>query len=233
MPLRLVLWDIDHTLLELHRLHYNLYARALPVAFGREAERLPDMTGRTDRDSSSEFLTVHGIEPTEANLTNFWAALVEQQDKVQGELPSIGRTTHGGQAALAALAEVPDLYQSVLTGNLRALAERKLGAFGLDQYLDFDLGGYGEDSMNRAELVPIARTRFESKLGVVPDLAHTILVGDTPLDIEAARTSGARAVAVATGKSTRDELATLGADLVLADLTDADAVVNGIASVAP
>jgi len=233
LPLRLVLWDIDHTLLELHRLHYDLYTRALPAAFGRDAKRLPDMTGRTDRDSSSEFLTAHGIKPTQANLANFWVTLVEQQDKIQGELPNIGRTTHGAETTLAALTEVPDLYQSILTGNLRALAERKLGAFGLDRYLDFDLGGYGEDSMNRAELVPTARARFESKLAVAPYLAHTVLVGDTPLDIEAARTSGARIVAVATGKSTHDELAALGADLVLTDLTDADAVVRGIASVAP
>jgi phosphoglycolate phosphatase len=228
VPVRLVLWDIDHTLLELHSLHYDLYSAALPLAFGRTAERLPDMTGRTDRDSSTEFLTTHGIEPTDMNLETFWAVLVEQFDKVQSELPSIGRTTHGAEAALAALCKVPDLYQSVLTGNLRALAERKLGAFGLDQYLDFDLGGYGEDRLDRAALVPVARKRFEEKLGVMPELVHTLLIGDTPLDIDAARASGGRVIAVATGKSTYRELVRLHPDVVLHDLSDTSAVVRGV-----
>src|SRR3712207_4464604 len=65
LSVRLILWDIDHTLLELQRLHYDLYERALPAAFGRQTNQLPEMTGRTDRDSTTEFLQAHGIQLTE------------------------------------------------------------------------------------------------------------------------------------------------------------------------
>ncbi|MGQ0778205.1 MAG: HAD family hydrolase, partial [Pseudonocardiales bacterium] len=228
LPVRLLLWDVDHTLLELHQLHYDLYARALPAAFGRQVDELPDMTGRTDRDSSTEYLRAHNIEPNDENLTRFWNTLVEQLDTVQDNLPQIGSTTHGAEATLAVLAEVPDLYQSVLTGNVRALAERKLSAFALDKYLDFDIGGYGEDSAIRSDLVTTARDRLTAKHYVTVELAHTILIGDTPRDIEAAHSSGSRIVAVATGKSTYKELAESGADVVIADLTNPRQVLDAL-----
>lgn len=228
MPVRLILWDIDHTLLELHQLHYELYTRALPAAFGRRVDELPDMTGRTDRDSSTEYLQNHGIKPSEENLARFWAALVEQLDAVQHNLPQLGGPTHGAQATLGVLTDVPDLYQTVLTGNIRALAERKLAAFALDKYLDFDIGGYGEDNVIRSELVTTARARLAAKYHVMVDLAHTVLIGDTPRDIEAARASGTRIIAVATGKSTSEELADHGADVVIDDLTNPQQVLGAI-----
>lgn len=228
MPVRLILWDIDHTLLELRQLHYDLYARALPAAFGRQVDELPDMTGRTDRDSSTEYLRAHNLEPNDENLTRFWKALVEQLDAVQDKLPELGGTTHGAEATLAILAGVPDLYQSVLTGNIRALAERKLSAFTLDKYLDFDIGGYGEDSTIRSDLVTTARDRFTTKYHVTADLANTILIGDTPRDIEAAHSSGTRIIAVATGKSTYEELTESGADVVIADLTNPRQVLDAL-----
>ena len=177
MPVRLILWDVDHTLLELHQLHYDLYTRALPAAFGCQVDELPNMTGRTDQDSSTEYLQRHGIEPNEENLTRFWTALVEQVDAVQHKLPHLGRTTHGAQMTLEVLSDVPDLYQTVLTGNIRALAERKLVAFALDKYLDFDIGGYGEDNAVRSELVTVARSRVAAKYHVTVDLAAPSLLG--------------------------------------------------------
>ncbi|MGH3903627.1 MAG: HAD family hydrolase [Pseudonocardiaceae bacterium] len=230
MSARLILWDVDHTLLELHQLHYDLYAQALPAAFGREVDELPDMTGRTDRDSSTEYLQRHGIEPSDENLARFWATLVEQFDAVQHKLPQIGKTTHGAQTTLGVLTDVPDLYQTVLTGNIRALAERKLAAFTLDKYLDFDIGGYGEDNMIRSELVTTARTRLATNYHVTVDPACTVLIGDTPRDIEAARASGARIIAVATGKSTSEELANYGADFVIDDLTNPQQVLDALGS---
>jgi len=80
----------------------------------------------------------------------------------------------------------------------------------------------------RAELVTAARKRFAMRFGPMPDLAHTVLIGDTPLDVDAARASGARIVAVATGKSTHDELTAAGADVVLYGLADTSAVIEAI-----
>jgi phosphoglycolate phosphatase-like HAD superfamily hydrolase len=233
MPVRLVLWDIDHTLVELNKLHYGLYSRALEAVFGKQCERLPDMTGRTDRDSSTEFLHEHGIPPTEENLQRFWAGLVTQLDAILPTVTQEGHATRGAVDSLATLGEVPDLYQSVLTGNLRPLAERKLSPFGMDAYLDYNIGGYGEDSAKRGELVYDARQRLRDIHGVTVGLARIVLIGDTPLDVEAAHFSGAKIVAVATGKSTIEDLREAGADLVLPDLSDPRVVLHAIVAVAP
>lgn len=112
------------------------------------------------------------------------------------------------------------LVQSLLTGNIRALAEVKLGALGLTDHLDLAVGAYGDTSEVRAELVQVARERAALAYDCEFDGAATVLVGDTPRDVEAALATGARSVGVATGSYTATELAAAGAHAVLHDLTD-------------
>ena len=102
----------------------------------------------------------------------------------------------------------------------------KLTAFGLEPHVDFGIGGYGSDHSVRSELVAIACERASAKHGVALGPADAVLIGDTPLDIEAARDAGARAVAVATGPHSSEELAE--ADAVLEDLRDTAAVLHAI-----
>jgi phosphoglycolate phosphatase-like HAD superfamily hydrolase len=104
----------------------------------------------------------------------------------------------------------------------------ELRAFDLDHYLDFDIGAYGTDDDTRANLVNIARQRAEKTHGANFGDGATILIGDTPNDVAAARASGARIVAVATGKDTPADLATAGADTVLPDLTDTPAILAAV-----
>ena len=120
------------------------------------------------------------------------------------------------------------VVQSVLTGNVRRMAEMKLGAVGLDAHLDLEAGAYGDSHEIRAELVHLARASAARKYGRGFAGPATVLVGDTPLDVAAARATGARAVAVATGGTSADELAESGADAVLPDLTDTPAVLSAI-----
>ena len=120
------------------------------------------------------------------------------------------------------------MIQSVLTGNTRPSAEIKLRAFDLDRYLDLDIGAYGTDDDTRANLVDIARQRAEKAHGASFDAGATVLIGDTPNDVAAAQASGARIIAVATGKDSAADLAAAGADTVLPDLTDTAAVLAAI-----
>src|SRR6266702_2294071 len=124
----------------------------------------------------------------------------------------------------------PDVrvVQSVLTGNVRPMAEMKLGALGLDAHLDLAIGAYGESHEARAELVHLARDNAARSYGADFSGPATVLVGDTPLDVAAALETGARAVAVATGGSTAAALAESGAHAVLPDLTDTPAVLAAI-----
>lgn len=120
------------------------------------------------------------------------------------------------------------VVQSVLTGNMRSLAEVKLTAPGLAAYLDLDVGAFGDQHEVRSELVHIARRNAARVHGHAFPGQETVLVGDTPLDVAAALATGARAVGVATGRSTTHDLAAAGAHAVLADLTDTTAVVSTI-----
>jgi phosphoglycolate phosphatase-like HAD superfamily hydrolase len=119
--------------------------------------------------------------------------------------------------------------QSVLTGNVRQLAEVKLAALELLHGLDLCIGAYGDDHEVRAELVHVARRRARAVHGRLPgDFAGpaTVVVGDTPLDIEAALAAGARAIGVATGRHPAADLAAAGAHAVLPDLTDTQLVLE-------
>jgi phosphoglycolate phosphatase-like HAD superfamily hydrolase len=94
--------------------------------------------------------------------------------------------------------------------------------------VDFDIGGYGADHRIRSELVAIACGRAEQKLGVPVPPAHAVLVGDTPLDIAAAHAGGARAIGVATGPFSVQELEAAGAEAVLPDLRDTERLVSAV-----
>jgi phosphoglycolate phosphatase-like HAD superfamily hydrolase len=123
------------------------------------------------------------------------------------------------------------IHQSVLTGNIRSVAEVKLAALGLREWLDLCIGAYGDDHEDRTELVEVARRRAAAVHGrsaAAFDGTATVVIGDTPLDIAAALAAGARAVGVATGSYSARDLATAGADAVLPDLTDTAAVLRAL-----
>ncbi|HEX9041384.1 MAG TPA: HAD hydrolase-like protein [Trebonia sp.] len=123
------------------------------------------------------------------------------------------------------------IHQSVLTGNIRSVAEVKLAALGLREWLDLCIGAYGDDHEDRTELVHVARRRAAAVHGRSAaqfDGTATVVIGDTPLDIAAALAAGARAVGVATGSYSADDLAMAGADAVLPDLTDTAGVLRAL-----
>jgi phosphoglycolate phosphatase len=123
------------------------------------------------------------------------------------------------------------VHQSVLTGNIRPVAEVKLSAVGLREALDLCIGAYGDDHEVRTELVQVARRRAAAVHGTSADDFDgpaTVLIGDTPLDIEAALAAGARAIGVATGSSRAADLLAAGAHAVLPDLTDTAQVVRAL-----
>jgi phosphoglycolate phosphatase-like HAD superfamily hydrolase len=152
-----------------------------------------------------------------AEVGPFLAALARVA--ADGGVPGPVRPMAGASDAIAALAS-PGVRQSVLTGNIRPLAVLKLRRAGLGDHLDLDVGAYGDVHEVRAELVAVARRAAGRAYGADFSGSSTILVGDTPLDVEAALATGARAVGVATGSYSAAELTAAGAEVVLPDLTD-------------
>ena len=224
-PRLLVLWDIDHTLIEAWGSGRKAYERAFAATFGRELEMLAGMQGRTELGIASETIALHGMEATEEATVALMAALAQAFEDGKDELFADGRALPGAREALSAFAAEKAVHQGVLTGNLPGVARLKLEAFQLDGYLDLDASAYGDDHENRTELVAVARERAR-RAGL--SVSETVLVGDTPRDVVAGLESGARVVAVATGRCGEEELRSAGATVVLRDLTDLDEVTAGV-----
>ena len=100
----------------------------------------------------------------------------------------------------------------------------KLRAFGLDGFVDFDIGGYGSEAYPKGTLLRVARQRAAEKHGVTFGEDATVYVADSPRDVDAARIGGARSLAVASGRASAAELRDVGADAALPDLADTPAL---------
>ena len=225
----LVLWDIDGTLLNADGVGRDLYDVVFLQLFGRSLSAYAPMAGRTDRAIILETLILAGVDEPRRYVDPFIVGLGQQAPSMRSALASRGRALPGASAALSLVSA--HAHQSVLTGNIRPLAEVKLAALGLREGLDLCIGAYGDDHEDRTELVEVARRRAAAVHGrsAAPfDGAATVVIGDTPLDISAALGAGARAVGVATGSYSADDLAMAGADAVLSDLTDMAAVLRAL-----
>jgi phosphoglycolate phosphatase len=225
---RLVLWDVDGTLVDSARLGRDAFLEAFETVTGAPPRDMVPFAGRTDLEIAHDMLESSGVEAGDELLDRFEEALVESMAARYAAMHERGRALPGADAVLRRLQAEPGVVQSLLTGNVERNALVKLSAFGLARYLDFGSGAYGSDHRVRGELVAIARGRAEERHGLRLEPRDVVLVGDTPLDVAAAREGGARAVGVATGPYDEAELAHSGADAVLPDLSDPDAVVRTV-----
>jgi phosphoglycolate phosphatase len=218
----LVLWDVDGTLV--HSASHGRYAfeEAFQEVVGGTPERV-DYAGRTDHQIALAMLEGN-TDHLPAVLEQLVVKLAERKDAMAAE----GHVYPGVPEALEALHGADGVINSLLTGNLEANAAVKVGAFGLDRWLDFEAGAYGSDPHERrSDLVAIARERAAARYG---EPTGAVLVGDTPLDVLAAREAGARAVAVATGFADIDALRESEPDVLLQDLSDTEAAIRAITS---
>jgi len=225
-----VLWDVDGTLVNVDGIGIAAMAAGIGRVLGRAPATFPRLDGRTDRWITTEVLRASGVEDVDEYLERCREATEVAFAASLEELSRRGKLLPGAAAALAALG-TEAAVQSLLTGNARALAEMKLRAFGLDAHVDFDIGAYGWTHVVRGELVAVARAAAEARHGTAFAGRSTVLIGDTPRDVEAALVNGASAIGVATGYFGVDALAAAGAHAVLADLTDTAAVVAAVRAV--
>lgn len=223
---RLFLFDVDMTLLYSGGAGSLAMDRALYDLFAiRDGFRSIEFSGRTDtailRDALAQHALLDGSFPDvlerfkDAYLRHLATTLVEVRE---------GRVMPGVPELLPALDARDGVRLGLATGNFRHAAMMKLAHYGLERF--FPDGGFGEDSEDRAEVVELAIRRLA---GAAPPAGDRIyVVGDTPLDIAAARANGVRSLAVATGRHFLDELAEAGADLVFKDLSDTQAVLSAV-----
>jgi phosphoglycolate phosphatase-like HAD superfamily hydrolase len=226
----LVLWDIDGTLVDSAKLGRDAFVDAFEQVTGTPPARMVPFAGRTDLEIALDLFEHAGVSADGDVLERFGVQLHRAMVEREPELRARGRAYPGARESLERLRREPGVAQSLLTGNIAPNAAVKLGAFGLDALVDLEIGAYGSDDRRRGRLVAVALEKCARKRGVELTAADAVLVGDTPLDVAAAREGGARSVGVATGPYTPEQLATAGADFVLEDLRDTDAVLAAVLS---
>ena len=117
---------------------------------------------------------------------------------------------------------------SLLPGNTQEAALTKLRVFALDGFLDFDSSAYGTDDSDRAKLVEVAQQQATHRHDMKFATGQTVIVGETPKDVDAGRAAGVTVVAIASGRYDVTALREAQADVVLADLTDTDTALKAI-----
>jgi phosphoglycolate phosphatase-like HAD superfamily hydrolase len=217
----LVLWDVDLTLVDFTGSGRDWYTVALAQAHGIDLVHMPRFPGRTELAITRELLRMHDHDTGEEHVRKVFAELIAAA-QADATLAERGRALPGVDCLLAELAGRDDVVQSLVTGNLVELAECKLSPFGLEKHIEFDVGGYGSLSEHRHDLVADAIARAERKHGTEFPVDRVVVIGDTPRDVEGALHHGAVAIAVATGRSSAQELTDSGAHAVLPDLADTD-----------
>ena len=224
---RLILWDIDGTLV-----HAGPAAReAFDLAVASVLERdVPDhgisMSGKTDPQIALEVMAALHVAEHDAreHLPAVLEGLTRELESAAHTIREKGRVHPGVEELLRRLHEQAGVVQSLLTGNLAANAALKVGAFGLEKWLDLEIGAYGSDDVDRTRLVPIAIQKAKQRYGYAFRPEDVWIIGDTPRDLACARAGGAKCLLVGTGRFSFDELVKEDADAVLPDLGDVDQV---------
>jgi len=215
--IRLVLFDIDGTLVHTGGAGVRAFGRVAATEFGAANgfERVR-FAGRTDPSLVREFFGIHRIPATPANFERFFLHHVHWLDHIlesshTEECPGVRPFIRD----LRALPQPPLL--GLLTGNIRLGAEIKLRHF--DLWRDFEIGAFGDDSEDRDQIAAAARERGCRVLGESVRRDQVLVIGDTPLDIRCGRAIGAKVLAVSTGGATLEELAQHHPDWAVKDLT--------------
>jgi phosphoglycolate phosphatase len=224
-----VLFDIDGTILSSGGAGRRAVYRALEEVCGAPLRDGLEFDGKTDPQIVRELMELAGLSAgaVRERTPRAIARYVELLAHELGDPDHGGTVFTGVVALLDALEAREDVMLGLLTGNVREGAIAKLTAVGLGTDR-FRVGAFGSDHADRPELPAIARARAEALLGVHVPGRNVVVIGDTPADMGCGRGIGARAVGVATGRYSVDELRACGAAAVLADLSDTAAAMRAI-----
>ncbi len=218
-PNKLLLWDIDGTLISTGRAGEFALEDAIRTTLHSDPDLSGiEIAGRTDRAIAMQILKKYGREPSIESVAGFLdgylAALAQR-------LPQ--RRPHG--TVYAGIIEIleearrrPDIAQGLLTGNIRRGAHLKLEHYNVFHYFEF--GAFADDHHDRNRLPPFARARAEAIYQISFPPETIFVIGDTPHDVACGKAVGAHTIGVATGRFSVDDLVRAGAHVAFPDLAD-------------
>ena len=228
-PVKLVLFDLDGTLLRTEGLGRRVVSGVLTEQLGRPVDPFgASFAGKTDPQIFRELLVRErdlGAALDDIDTAIQTAIAAYQTRMADAILDAVVTALPGAHAVVKRLADDEGVLLGLLTGNLERIAYAKLARAGFaPAHFVSGLGAFGSDREDRDHLGPIALERAAAHARRPFRGADTVVVGDTPRDLACARAIGAVAVGVASGHHTADDLA--GADLVLGSLEEADALLD-------
>lgn len=226
---RLILWDVDGTLVLLGPLARTAFYDAVRSVIGRGADGdTVRMGGKTDPQIAREIMAAMDVPDDDAArlLPSVMRELERNLSGAEPEFEATGTALPGVVEALRCLSGMPGVVQTVLTGNVAANARVKVAAFGLDRYLDLDIGAYGSDDDDRLRLVPVALEKANRIRGIRFEPSEAWVIGDTARDLACARAAWAHCLLVETGREGLGGADVAGADAVVPDLSDTERVLS-------
>lgn len=218
---RLVLFDIDGTLVNTGGVGKNAFSHTFATAFqARNGADRMSFAGRTDVSLVREMFGIHGIPATTENFQIFFDHYVFCLDHLIQHAG--GNACPGVREFIRDLSMLPNPPMlGLLTGNIRLGAEIKLRRYGLWEM--FETGGFADDHEDRNHIAVAALERGRRVLGHELRPRDIVVIGDTPFDIRCAEFIGAKILAVATGGSKYNELKPLAPNWLVHDLTQISA----------
>jgi phosphoglycolate phosphatase-like HAD superfamily hydrolase len=225
---RLVLFDIDGTLLTTGRAARDAFAEGLVEVYGYDGDvdRF-DFSGRTDPEIASMILTDDGWNEHEIRerLQQLWE---EYLSRLARTVRTSARVLPGMRDLVDALSRDARVTLALLTGNIEPGARLKLGAVDLNEYFPF--GAFGSDSPRRELLPPIAVARAHDRHGHRFSARDVVIIGDSIFDVRCGVPHDARTIAIASGKTARELLAAEKPDHLFDSAEDGAAVMEAIFS---
>lgn len=222
----LLLFDIDGTLITTGGAGFRAMKLAVELTCGVDdaMDGIPT-AGRTDsiilRDAVQAIDGRALADDLRDRICEVYCELLQQELE----------RTHGGPGVLPGvrelltrLSEHPGYHVALLTGNFSQAARIKLGYH--DVWRFFEWGAFGEDAVERNDLLPVALARYQARVGMPIAARDVVIIGDTPHDVAVARAGGTRSVCVSTGQFDRESLMAAGADVVFHELSDVDEVLR-------
>lgn len=229
--MKLVLFDIDGTIMLSAGAGGRAVRRALVEVFGAPGPEQHRFDGKTDPQIVRELMSLagHGAEQIDARMPAlFERYLAYLNDELQVSAAAGGiRIMPGIFDLLDALEARADVVLGLLTGNLAEGARAKLSAGGINPDR-FRVGAYGSDHEVRGELPAVAQRRANEQLGLSFSGRDIVVIGDTPADLQCGVAIGCRAIGVATGSYSLEDLREHRPAAVFEDLADTPAVVRAI-----
>lgn len=230
--LRILLWDIDGTLLQSARPggFKEYFAKALKRVYGTQGNVFDvKAAGITDVQIAYQALKDDGftVEAVVAKLDEFSDAMCDEMRKYIAEHENVYETLPGVKKILSATSDDPRFSNALLTGNIGCGARIKMEYIGVWDYFKNAPNAFGEISHERRDLAIAAGKLFNDQHKFDFQPAQFIVIGDTPQDIAAARHFGAKIVCVETGRGVeRADLESQNPDALIKDLSDTNQVLE-------